>query len=538
MRAALVALVLLVAAPVSAQDAALRGRADAGALDGGALDAGRVDGGRVDGGRVADAGAVAALPDEQPDLEEQELPEGHRPEVRLTIDPREGLATGDLVHVVVTVTLPEGDDVNVPRQAFTPFELHAQRHRDRPIDGGRREWTFEIDLLALEPGEHELPALRLRVITADGTVGTVRTEPQRITIGSLIANEPDAQPRPATRPVPVMQDDYTLAWALGILGAMLLTALLTWLVARWWSRRPKAAPPPPPPRPAWETALAKLDALRKKSDGMLERGEHVALVDGVSDALREYLGGRYDFNGLESTTDEVIARVRGARLPAGQVQEITALLGDCDLVKFAKAVPSEQQCGEMLAGAVRVVRATMPAASPAIAPPAPARPVPEVPVTRESPAMRGAPIQLPLAVDRVEAIEAVVGAAVMGTVSARVGDPSWDGTLVVQLARDLPDEYAARMALRSVHEKVARSIEGRRAGGVRLVIEHLHDGGRKSTYGPGIGEEIRAAATESAAVPDGVVPPPSAEPQPTLTGNAFADTEGAGPPDPEKGRGE
>src|SRR5690606_33612081 len=105
-------------------------------------------------------------------------------------EPRDGLVTGDLVHVVLTVRLPEGDDVAVPRQPFGPFELHAQRHSDRPIDGGRREYAFEIDLLALEPGEHELPALRLRVVTQDGTVGTVRTEPQRVVVGSLIANEP------------------------------------------------------------------------------------------------------------------------------------------------------------------------------------------------------------------------------------------------------------------------------------------------------------------------------------------------------------
>lgn len=317
-----------------------------------------------------DAGMTIGEDDEP--VEDDALPEHLRPEVTYRLEPESGVMTGDLVHVILTVRLRnEGDDVAIPRQDLGDLELFDQRHTDRVIDD-RREFTFELDFLALEPGEHEIAPITLRVVTAEGVIGTVRTEAHTVTVGALTANEPDAQPRPATDPVVVMEDDYTLAYVLGFFAAMLLSALVGWLLARWWRRRPKVEPPPPPPRPPAEIALEKLKALRKRMREAVAEGKEGEIVDGASDALREYLGARYDFNGLESTTDEVIARVRHARLGPISLNEIIALLSDADLVKFAKAPPDEAQCERMLEGAERIVRGTVPVAT-AVATPAAAR---------------------------------------------------------------------------------------------------------------------------------------------------------------------
>ena len=71
--------------------------------------------------------------------------------------------------------------------------------------------------------------------------------------------------------------------------------------------------PPPPPRPPEEVALEKLGAV--KTSGMLERGEIKEFHISVSEAIREYLGGRYGFDSLELTTEEldVPARVAAQR---------------------------------------------------------------------------------------------------------------------------------------------------------------------------------------------------------------------------------
>lgn len=291
--------------------------------------------------------------DEDPD----ELGDEHRPQVELLVADGE-IFTGDVVTVTLTALAPALDDISVPsEQEVAPFEILDTdvRTEERP-DGVLH--TFTLELLALEPGEHVLAPFRVRVLTPDGVIGHVDTEPLTIRVGSVLGNEPNAEPRPPTEPVPLMEEDPTLYWVGGALLLILLTALFTWIFARWWRAREKAAAPPPPPRPPEEIALEKLNALRQRRDAMLREGEGVEFVDHVSDAVREYLGHRFGFEGLESTTDEVLARMRKRKLRGIGIGEIAGLLQDCDLVKFAKADFTLEQSELLLSGSFRIVRAT------------------------------------------------------------------------------------------------------------------------------------------------------------------------------------
>ena len=303
------------------------------------------------------------------------LAPAHRPTLTVTVDPRDGVMTGDVVTLTIVADALSADDLSVPQeQELAPFEILDARARVE--EGGERaRHVFTIELLALEPGEHELPPVRIRILTGDGVIGEVATEPLLIRVGSVLGNEPNAEPRPPTAPVAVMEDDDTLYWIGGALGVVLVTILLTLIFARWWRRREKAAAPPPPPRPAHEIALEKLDALRRRRDPMLEAGEGVEFVDGVSDAVREYLGHRYGFDGLESTTDEVLSKLRQHRLVGITMPEVTGLLGDCDLVKFAKAEFTLEQSELLLSGAYHIVRSTTGVLAPPPSAPAPAAPV-------------------------------------------------------------------------------------------------------------------------------------------------------------------
>ena len=195
-------------------------------------------------------------------------------------------------------------------------------------------------------------------------IGTVSTPTVHVRVGSVLGNEPDAQPKPPSKPVAVMQKDYTLAWVLGAIGALLLTALSR-CSSRAGGASARARPSPRRRRaPPWEIALEKLGALRRQKPELIAEGRVVELADRVSDVVREYLGAQYGFDGLESTTDEVVSHVRGVWLGGSSVAEVTTLLGDCDLVKFAKFTPDEAQCDSLLAGAAHVVEATMTRAAP------------------------------------------------------------------------------------------------------------------------------------------------------------------------------
>ncbi len=258
---------------------------------------------------------------------------------------------------MITVVAHPGDDVTIPRQSFGNLELLDSRV-DTSTANGHSRFVFHVSLLAVEPGDHEVGPVRLRVLTHDRTLGGVETDAITIDVGSVLGNEPDAQPKPVTTPVEVLEKDYTLAYVGGGLLGLVLLALAMFWAARWWLRRERAAAPPPPPRPAAEIALAKLGALRRSLSEHADDDRLVVWVDGLSDTLREYLGARYGFDGLESTSDEVVTHVRRAKPIVITVEEVSGILGDCDLVKFAKVTPEKERCSALLDAAVRIVQMT------------------------------------------------------------------------------------------------------------------------------------------------------------------------------------
>lgn len=232
---------------------------------------------------------------------------------------------------------------------------------------GRVKTRLEIPLLALppEPGRHKLslPRLPIAVARANGDVATVCTHEHRITVDDPIASDLDPQPRPNAALASQREEWTDLERGLQIAGiAAVVAILIAWLV-RAWLARPKPVPPPPPPRPAWEVALEQLDEVRHA--GLLATQRYVDYFDRTSDALRHYLGARYGFDGLESTTDEILAALEDTKLDGITLPEVATLLRDSDLVKFAKFAPTDDECVSALDAAEKIVRSTMPKAPPA-----------------------------------------------------------------------------------------------------------------------------------------------------------------------------
>ncbi|HEY3820976.1 MAG TPA: hypothetical protein VGL81_27620 [Polyangiaceae bacterium] len=291
------------------------------------------------------------------------------------------------LHVVVShgkgeTVLPHGLDLQA--ESDTAKELKAAGFAFPDQDGGagaslssidvdaksgRRQTTLDLPLLALpsEPGRHTLvlPPLAVSVARANNDVVTLCTKPHTIVVEDPTASTPDAQPK--SNPPPRVQREewvtleHALSW--GAFGVA-IGAVLAWLAVRWL-RRPKPVPPPPPPRPPWEVAFERLDEARHA--GLLETQRLAEFYDRVNDAIRQYLGARFGFDGLESTTAETLKALRRAPHFGLPFPEVAAFLQDCDLVKFADMTPTLEECERALTQAERIVRATMPA--PAAPPP-------------------------------------------------------------------------------------------------------------------------------------------------------------------------
>jgi len=291
-----------------------------------------------------------------------EAPDPDAPTVAARVDRAEA-HVGDPIHLELVAIGKSAVPVNLPSTLeLGPFSLLDRQESEQNLGDGRLKRQFTLTIAAYEPGSKQVPALEVTYLGPRGDVRTARTAPVTVKIGSLTANEPEPAIKEAAPPVTVMEENLWPAYIAGGLCAAGLGALLTMLVVRRLRAR-RGERPGPPPRPAHEVALERLDRLG--AYGFLENADNRPFYFAVSEIIRDYLGGRYGFDSLELTTDELIAELRrqaGRELVLGEIQ---GWLSACDLVKFAKISPSATEARGALESAIRIVTTTRPVLAPA-----------------------------------------------------------------------------------------------------------------------------------------------------------------------------
>lgn len=135
-----------------------------------------------------------------------------------------------------------------------------------------------------------------------------------------------------------------LLW--GLVGLLLLAGLL-YGVKRLLARYGKGFGDifkPAPPLPPHVVAIRALEALHHRK--LWQNGKFKTYYSELTDILRTYIAGRYGIGAMEMTSDEILASVRTLaeeELPKKAAMDLTAILRDADLVKFAKAEPDAEQ---------------------------------------------------------------------------------------------------------------------------------------------------------------------------------------------------
>ncbi len=256
---------------------------------------------------------------------------------------------------------PEAKALEREGFALPDAEGAAGPRLERVEQGERATTTVHLSVVPLppKPGRHEmiLPPLPIAVSRASGELLTVCTAPHAVLVEDPIANVPNPAPKrnPATRR---QLEIWTAAKhaAFVALIALLVGAVAALLISRWL-RRPKKVPPPPPPRPPWDVALEALHDIRHA--GLTGEGRFAEVFDRVSDVLRRYLGDRYGYDGLESTTREALGSLRQVTPQIEDLSGIETFMRDADLVKFARLTPSEGECFDLLARAENIVTRTI-----------------------------------------------------------------------------------------------------------------------------------------------------------------------------------
>jgi hypothetical protein len=278
------------------------------------------------------------------------------PSASLEIEPVDERFTGDAIAATISVEAEAG-----ARLTLAPVEIEgvAVRSVSPPrFDAKQGKHRFQLELVALEPGARWVGPFAVEVHHPGGTATRAEIPSKLVEIRSLLMGAESFDPKPPSEPLPILVPDSRVIVLAYVALAALIFGLLGALLARAIAKRRAAQKPPPPPRPPWEKALEALARLREERERGLDEEGVEAWADAVSDVLREYLGARYGFDGLESTTDELVAALYEREPSDERLESVRAFLRQCDLVKFAKARLEPGELNDLLDAATRIVRET------------------------------------------------------------------------------------------------------------------------------------------------------------------------------------
>jgi hypothetical protein len=246
-----------------------------------------------------------------------------RGRVAVTVDP-EIVRVGEPVTMIVRVTVPQGTRLRFPAAVDStavvePLDPVVVREEARD---GLTEATATYRLLAWEPGNAAVPIGPIE-IERDGRTQTLAIPAPRLSVESVLPPDSASRvPKPA-RDIIAFPVTQWLAWALAVIGVVIV-ALAVWALRR----RGKRPPPPIEPFADAQRAFGRLAALDLIGAG--EPGKHVATA---ADVVRDFLGARNPRVARGLTTGEIVAIVRDDE--SVPVWRVEALLSTSDEVKFA-----------------------------------------------------------------------------------------------------------------------------------------------------------------------------------------------------------
>jgi hypothetical protein len=197
-------------------------------------------------------------------------------------------------------------------------------------------------LVKSPPVRYRLPGEDLTEAPADETL---------VEITSLLAREPNASDirdiKPPEEPPIDWRPYYLIA---GAVAALALVALVLHRVLRRGGRVPLG----PPPRPAHDIAHEELARLRAR--GLPQQGAFKEYYSALTAIVRAYLEHRFRVRAPEMTTEEfLMVTARGGAALQGPHR---ALLGESDLVKFARHHPTLADAERAFGAAERFVDET------------------------------------------------------------------------------------------------------------------------------------------------------------------------------------
>ena len=139
---------------------------------------------------------------------------------------------------------------------------------------------------------------------------------------------------------------------------LLLIAIIWYVVYRLRKKKPQTVikVPDAPKRPAHEIAIEQLEHLQQEK--LWQQGNFKMYYTQLSDIMRAYISNRWNFDAMESTTDEIMHSNTALQLSNDNFNRLKSTLTLSDLAKFAKYTPLSNENEQAMTDAFIFVNET------------------------------------------------------------------------------------------------------------------------------------------------------------------------------------
>jgi hypothetical protein len=272
-------------------------------------------------------------------------------ELRIEAMPRTG-TIGDPIQLYVDIFMPEGYQVDVPRidtsigdfaiLDFKPGSTQPEAlSNQKPLESKTKRLHRHIQILTAiyKTGKFTFPSLDFKLKTADLKEIAIASDPVSIEIRSILVDKtPNIKDLKKQAEIP-----EPIRWLLWI--SLALAAIILLFLFLFLRKRKRAAPANEAPAQVQDLlVVAEADLRKLIAGGLPTFGMEKQFYVRLSEISKRILESGYKISAIEQTTDEIMDALHNKPpISLDDAELISSFLINCDLVKFAKYIPSKSE---------------------------------------------------------------------------------------------------------------------------------------------------------------------------------------------------
>ncbi len=272
------------------------------------------------------------------------------PEVSLGLS-RDSIMIGDTLRFSVKIKKDMAEVVSIPTFSSSKLTEHVEIVGGPfidtlPLDGRVQNVEIGYLITSFEAGGHKFDSFPI-VIGAKEPYDTLYTTGEEILLVGTYEIDTTKDVPYDIAPivdVPYSWDEFIFDlknnwyWIVGALAVLGGIGYGVW----WYVRRRRRVALIESLLPPHLRAIGALEKIRNQK--LWQSGRYKEYYSDITDTLRIYMEQQYGFGAMEMTSSEILGELRSVHHEERLLSAMRDLFEISDLVKFAKAVPSAEEC--------------------------------------------------------------------------------------------------------------------------------------------------------------------------------------------------